>query len=72
MKIQIFKNGWIGFAGADCQLNMTENHIYLSYYDKKVTQYKNWIYNEINKSKNFIEISKKSHNKIFINKVFMK
>jgi len=72
MKIQIFKKGWISFAGADCQLNMTENHIYLSYYDKKVMQYKNWIYNEINKSKNFIEISKKSYNKIFINKVFMK
>ena len=72
MKIQVFKNGWVTFAEAGCELNMVEHNIYLGYYDKKATKYKNWIYDEINKSKNFIEISKKSYNKIFTNKVFTK
>jgi len=62
MKIQIFKSGRVSFADAGCELNMTENNIYLGYYNKKAIKYRNWIYG---KSKNFIEISKKSYDKIF-------
>ena len=65
MKIQIFKSGWITFANADYVLNMIENNRYLSYDNEKTIKYRSWIYNDIGKNKNFIEISKKPHNKIF-------
>ena len=65
MKMQI-KYGRVSFANADYKLYINENNIYLTYYDKKSIKCRNWIYNETNKNKSFIEISKKSHNKVFI------
>ena len=54
MKIHIFKSGWVSFANADYQLNMTENNIYLSYDNEKTIKCRNWIYGRSNK--NIIEM----------------
>ena len=62
MRIQIFKNKCIDFVNVSYKLYMSENNIYLAYYNKKSIKYGDWIYG---KDRNFIEISKKSYDKIF-------
>ena len=64
MKIRIEKN-LVTFCNIYYDFSISRDCIYLACFFKKSVDYRNWIYGK-NKNKNTIEISKKSHNKIFI------